>query len=61
LAVRRMRQRLTGKARRKIVIELIKKHKWTLLAALGIYLAVSAWLFFGADTPQEVPFEYQVF
>ena len=43
------------------MIELIKKHKWTLIAALGVYLVISAWLFFGADTPQEVPFEYQVF
>lgn len=43
------------------MIELIKRHKWTLMIALGFYLAVSAWLFFAADTPQEVPFEYQVF
>lgn len=43
------------------MIELIKRHKWTLIVAIGVYLAVSAWLFFAADTPQEVPFEYQVF
>ena len=43
------------------MIELIKKYKWTLIIAFGIYVAVSTWLFFGTDTPQEVPFEYQVF
>ena len=43
------------------MIELIKKHKWMLIAALGIYVAVASWLWCGAVTPQEVPFEYQVF
>ena len=28
------------------MIELIKKYKWTLIIAFGIYVAVSTWLFF---------------
>ena len=39
----------------------LKKYRWYLLISLLVYAAVSLWLFFATESPQAVPFEYQVF
>jgi hypothetical protein len=39
---------------------LIRKYKWALLAIVGLYAAISLWLFFFTDSPQSVPFEYEI-
>jgi len=41
------------------MVEFLKKYRWYLIGLVVIYAAVSLWLFFLTDTPQEVPFEYQ--
>ena len=41
--------------------EFVKKYKWWLISSLLFYVAISFWLFFATDNPQDVPFEYQVF
>jgi hypothetical protein len=38
----------------------LKKYRWYLLGLLVVYVAVSLWLVFLTDSPQEVPFEYQL-
>lgn len=40
--------------------EFARKYKWYLLGIVGLYVAVSLWLFFFTDSPQSVPFVYQV-
>jgi len=42
------------------MIALLKKYRWHLLALVAIYAGISIWLFFFTDTPQTVPFEYEV-
>ena len=37
------------------------RYKWYLIGFILAYLAVTLWLFFFTGTPQDVPFEYQVF
>jgi hypothetical protein len=39
---------------------LIRKYKWHLLVIVGLYAAISLWLFFFTDSPQSVPFEYEI-
>ena len=39
---------------------LIKKYKWYLVAIVALYAAISLWLFFFTDSPQNVPFEYEI-
>jgi len=39
---------------------LFKKYKWYLLAIVVLYAAISFWLFFLTDSPQTVPFEYEI-
>jgi hypothetical protein len=43
-----------------VIVELAKKYKWTLFGIVCVYVVVALWLFFATDSPQEVPFEYQV-
>ncbi len=43
------------------MIQLLKKYRWYILVSILVYAAVSLWLFFATEAPQEVPFEYQVF
>jgi hypothetical protein len=43
-----------------MAIELIKKYKWYLVGLVVLYATVSLWLFFFTDSPQAVPFEYEV-
>ena len=38
----------------------VKKYKWTLIGIVCLYAAISLWLFIATDSPQVVPFEYQV-
>lgn len=38
----------------------VAKYKWYLISVFALYLAISVWLFFFTEAPQEVPFEYQV-
>jgi hypothetical protein len=40
--------------------ELLKKYKWHLVTIVVIYGAISLWLFFFTDSPQKVPFEYEI-
>ena len=39
---------------------LLKKYKWHLVTIVVIYGAISLWLFFFTDAPQNVPFEYEI-
>ena len=39
---------------------LIKKYKWYLITIVTLYAVISLWLFFFTDTPQRVPFEYEI-
>ena len=39
---------------------LIKKYKWYLITIVALYAAISLWLFFLTDSPQTVPFEYEI-
>ena len=41
-------------------MEFIKKYRWYLIGMVALYAAISFWLFFMTDSPQAVPFEYQV-
>jgi hypothetical protein len=41
-------------------MSLLTKYKWHLLVIVGIYAAVTLWLFFFTDSPQSVPFEYEI-
>jgi hypothetical protein len=41
-------------------MSLLKKYKWHLLVIVGIYAAVTLWLFLFTDSPQSVPFEYEI-
>jgi len=43
------------------MIAFLKRYRWHLLIALLVYAAVSVWLFLATESPQVVPFEYQVF
>lgn len=38
----------------------LKKYRWTLLGMVVLYALISIWLFFLTDSPQSIPFEYQV-
>lgn len=40
--------------------ELFRKYKWYLIAIVVIYAGISLWLFFLTNSPQSVPFEYQI-
>ena len=40
--------------------ELLKKYRWHILTMVVLYAGISLWLFFLTDSPQAVPFEYQV-
>ena len=42
------------------MIEFLKKYRWYLVGIVTIYALITIWLFFLTDTPQNVPFEYQV-
>lgn len=43
------------------MIKFIQRYKWYLIGFLLAYLIITLWLLFFTGTPQEVPFEYQVF
>jgi uncharacterized membrane protein len=38
----------------------LKKYKWYLVSIVVLYAAVSIWLFYFTDSPQQVPFEYEI-
>ena len=40
--------------------EFLRKYRIYLIAMVAVYALISLWLFFMTDTPQSVPFEYQV-
>jgi hypothetical protein len=42
------------------MLEFLTKYKWQLIGVLCLYVSISLWLFFATDSPQAVPFEYQV-
>ena len=43
------------------MIAFLKKYRWYLIVSILVYAAVSFWLFWATETPQETPFEYQIF
>ena len=43
-----------------MIPELVKKYRWYLVTLVCVYIGISIWLFFVTDSPQSVPFEYQV-
>jgi hypothetical protein len=43
-----------------MIRDFARKYKWLLLAMVFLYVAISLWLFFLTDSPQSVPFEYQL-
>jgi hypothetical protein len=43
-----------------MVGEFIKKYKWYLISIVGLYAGITLWLFFFTDSPQTVPFEYEI-
>jgi hypothetical protein len=43
-----------------MVRDFIKKYKWVLISIVLLYTAISFWLFFFTDSPQTVPFEYEI-
>jgi hypothetical protein len=43
-----------------MVGEFIKKYKWYLISIVALYTGISLWLFFFTDSPQTVPFEYEI-
>jgi hypothetical protein len=55
---------LTGRLRRahenQGIMDFIKKYRWYLIGMVALYAGISLWLFFMTDSPQAVPFEYQV-
>ena len=40
--------------------EFIKKYRWYLISIIVLYSTISLWLFFFTDSPQTVPFEYEI-
>ena len=42
------------------MIALLKKYRWHLLTIVALYAAISLWLFFFTESPQTVPFEYEI-
>jgi hypothetical protein len=43
-----------------MIKELFRRYRWYLLALVALYAGISLWLFFLTDSPQSVPFEYQI-
>jgi len=43
-----------------MIREFIRKYRWYLIGIVCIYIAVSLWLLLFTDSPQNVPFVYQV-
>ena len=41
-------------------MDFIKRYRWYLIGMVALYASISLWLFFMTDSPQAVPFEYQV-
>ena len=38
-----------------------KNYRWYIIGAVLAYAAATLWLFFATETPQNVPFRYQIF
>jgi hypothetical protein len=51
---------LPGGGTRRMAGALTRKYKWYLLAIVGLYAAISLWLFVFTDSPQSVPFEQEI-
>ena len=43
-----------------MIVNLLKKYRWQLVALVALYTAISFWLFFLTESPQSVPFQYQL-
>ncbi len=43
-----------------MIRDLLKKYRWHLIVIVLVYAVISLWLFYFTDTPQDVPFEYEV-
>jgi hypothetical protein len=38
----------------------VTKYKWYLVAMVCLYVVITVWLVFLTDSPQSLPFEYEV-
>jgi hypothetical protein len=43
-----------------MIRDLLQKYKWHLVTIVLLYSAITIWLFFFTDSPQSVPFEYEI-
>ena len=43
-----------------MIADLVKKYRWHIITIVSVYVAISLWLFFFTDSPQSVPFEYEI-
>jgi hypothetical protein len=43
-----------------VIGQLLKKYRWHLVVLVVLYASISLWLFYFTDSPQNVPFEYEV-
>lgn len=49
-----------GRESTAAIREIVRKYKRRLLGLVLLYVAISLWLLFVTDSPQSVPFEYQL-
>jgi hypothetical protein len=40
--------------------DLLRKYRWHIITIVTLYAVIAIWLFFFTDSPQNVPFEYEV-
>ena len=40
--------------------DLLRKYRWHIITIVMLYAVIAIWLFFFTDSPQNVPFEYEV-
>jgi hypothetical protein len=43
-----------------MIRELLRRYRWHLVTIVALYAAITLWLFFFTDSPQSVPFEYEI-
>ena len=43
-----------------MIADIHKNYRWHLITTVSVYVAISLWLFFFTDSPQSVPFEYEI-
>lgn len=43
------------------LLEFVRRHRWTLLGMLLVYLGIALWLYLATHDSSDAPFVYQVF